>query len=146
MPEDQDARGSVDRRSGWWALAAVSLAFAGTLASWKAMRPGDDVALAITIALGVLTAGLGIYAGYGAGTRCPRCRSWYRRETTGTTETGTSTYTKQIDEPIKDSSGKQIGTTSVTATYERTTYRYDYRCRECGNTWTGTGSSERRVS
>jgi len=32
------------------------------------------------------------------------------------------------------------------ATYERTDYRYHYRCKECAHRWTGTGSSERRIS
>lgn len=134
-----------ERRSGWWAFAAFGVALVGTLVSWQMMPSGDSVALGITIALGVGAFALAIYGGYGLGTRCPSCRSWYRRETTATTETGTSTYSKQIDEPIRDSSGKQIGTTSVTATYERTEYRYDYRCKECAHRWTGHGSSERRI-
>jgi hypothetical protein len=134
-----------DRRSGWWALGAIGVALAGALVSWWVMPSGDPVALGITIALGAGAIALAIYGGYGLGTRCPSCRSWYRRETTATTTTGTSTYSKQIDEPVRDSSGKQIGTTSVTATYERTEYRYDYRCKECSHRWTGHGSSERRV-
>jgi hypothetical protein len=110
------------------------------------MPPGDHVALAVTIALAVVTLGLVIYGGIGLGTRCPSCRAWYRRETTSTDVLDTSTYSKQISTPVNDSSGKQIGTTSETATYERTSYRYHYRCKMCSHRWTGTGSSERRVS
>jgi hypothetical protein len=135
-----------DRRSGWWALAAIGVAFAGTMLSWRSMSPDDDVALGVTIALAVVTFGLVIYGGYGLGTRCPKCRSWYRRDTTSTDIIGTSTYSKQVETPVYDSSGKRTGTTYETATFERTDYRYHYRCRECSHTWTGTGSSEHRIS
>jgi hypothetical protein len=135
-----------DRRSGWWALAAIGVASAGTMVSWQAMPPDDSVALGTTIALGVVTLGLVIYGGYGLGTRCPKCRSWYRRETTSTDILGTSTYSKQVEKPVYDSSGKRTGTTYETATFQRTDYRYHYRCRECSHTWTGTGSSETRIS
>lgn len=135
-----------DRRSGWWALAAAGVALAGTIASWQAMPPGDGVALAVTIALAVVTLGLVIYGGVGLGTRCPSCRAWYRRETTSTDVLGTSTTSRTISKPVYDSSGKQTGTTSELATYEVTNYRYHYRCKECSHRWTGTGSSERRIS
>jgi hypothetical protein len=135
-----------DRRSGWWAFAAAGAALAGTIVSWRTMPPGDNVALGVTIALAVVTLGLVIYGGVGLGTRCPGCRAWYRRETTSTDVLDTSSYSKQITTPVKDSSGKQIGTTTETATYERTSYRYHYRCKVCAHRWTGTGSSERRIS
>ena len=135
----EEAPRPADRRSGWWALAAAGVALAGTIVSWQAMPPGDGVALGITIALAAVTLGLVIYGGIGLGTRCPSCRAWYRRETTSTDVLGTSTYSKQIEQPVRDSSGKQIGTTSETATYERTDYRYHYRCKECAHRWTGTG-------
>ena len=138
--------GGKDRRSGWWALAAAGVALAGTIVSWQAMPPGDGVALAVTIALAVVTLGLVIYGGIGLGTRCPSCRAWYRRETTSTDMLGTSTVSRTISKPVHDSSGKQTGTTSELATYERTNYRYHYRCKECSHRWTGTGSSERRIS
>jgi hypothetical protein len=134
-----------DRRSGGWALAAAALALAGTIASWQVMPPGDGAALAATIALGLVTLGLVIYGGAGLATRCPRCKAWYRRETTSTEETGSSTYTQTIEQPVHDSSGKQIGTTSELATYRRTTYCYHYRCKECSHRWTGTGSSDERI-
>lgn len=135
-----------DRRSGWWALAAIGVALAGTIVAWQAMPPDDGVALAVTIALAVVTLGLVIYGGIGLGTRCPSCRAWYRRETTSTDVLGTSTTSRMISKPVYDSSGKQTGTTSELATYEVTNYRYHYRCKECAHRWTGTGSSERRIS
>lgn len=134
-----------DRRSGWWAFGAAGLALAGTIVSWRTMPPGDQVALGITIALGVLTLGLVIYGGYGLGTRCPNCKAWYRRDTTSTDIIGTSTFTRQESKPVYDSSGKQSGTTYETVTYQRTDYRYYYKCRECRHEWTGTGSTESRI-
>ncbi len=138
-------RTSSDRRSGWWALAAFLVSLVGTILAWK-VSPHDGLGLATTIGLGACTLGLGIYALYGVTTRCPECKAWYRRETTSTTNLGTTTTTRYINEPVHDSSGKQTGTVSTLATYEVTRYRYHYRCKECAHQWTGTGSSERRIS
>ncbi|MCX5748330.1 MAG: hypothetical protein NT062_38245, partial [Proteobacteria bacterium] len=135
-----------DRRSGWWAYAATAVALGATLASWRTMPPHDNIALGVTIALAIITTGLLGYTIYGVTTACPGCSAWYRRETTSTTETGSSTYSKQISKDVTDSSGKKIGSTTETATYERTSYLYYYQCKHCSHTWTGTGSSERRIS
>lgn len=143
---DQPARtGRGDLRSGWWAFAAALVTAAGCAIAWMAHTPGDSVSLAVAIILTVGALGLVIYLLYGLGTRCPSCKAWYRRETTSTEVTGTSTVSRQESTPVYDSSGKQSGTTYQTVTYEVTNYRYYYRCKECSNRWTGSGSSERRV-
>ncbi len=137
--------GTRETRSGWWALGAMVVAIGGAIVAWMSNRPGDTVGLVIAIALTVLAVGLVIYTVYGATTRCPGCKAWYRRETTSVEDLGTSQVTRHESKPVYDSSGKQTGTTSEWVTYNVTNYRYHYRCKECSHRWTGHGSSESRA-
>jgi hypothetical protein len=134
--------GSRDKRSGWWAFGAFLLALVGFIVAILVHTKGDNISLATIFVLGVLAAGLGIYAAYGAGTRCPSCKAWYRRKTTSVDNLGSHTEQRQVSKPVYDSAGKQTGTTYETKTVTVTRYRYNYKCKECGHTWTGTGTSE----
>jgi len=138
---------TTDRRSGWWALGAFLIALVGMIVTIATRSPGDNgLVTGIAIGLGAGTLGLGIYNLIGISTRCPRCRAWFRRETRSIDHMGSHTKSKTIDEPIYDSDGKQTGSRSVHATYEVSEYRYNYRCKECSNTWSRHSTSEHRVS